>query len=284
MEAPPLPLVLSAKTEEALQGQADRLRDWLAEHPDVPLGDVAVALATTRAQFEHRAALVGGDLVHGTPVTGKTAFLFAGQGSQRAGMGAELYQTYPVFAKALDEVLEHLPDGLKERMFSGDGARPDREHPARAVRPRSRAVPPAGVDRDHPGRRDRPFGRRDRRRAHRRRALTGRRVRADQRPRPADGRAARRRRDARHRGIRRRAVVAGRARPGRGQRAARGRRRRPRRPDRRAPGAVARTQDHAAVRQPRVPLEPDGPDARRVPRGRRRPRPSTRLASRSSRT
>ena len=122
VEPPPLPLVITGKSPEALQGQADRLRAWLDANPDVPRADVAVALATTRAQFEHRAALVGGDLVHGTPVTGKTAFLFAGQGSQRAGMGAELYETYPAFATALDEVLG-APTGRasRERMFSGDG-------------------------------------------------------------------------------------------------------------------------------------------------------------------
>src|SRR5262249_52707305 len=61
---PPLsawPVLLSAKSEAALRGQAERLRAHLCCHEDLALSDVAWSLATTRAQFEHRAAVVAGD-------------------------------------------------------------------------------------------------------------------------------------------------------------------------------------------------------------------------------
>ncbi|MCA1681857.1 MAG: type I polyketide synthase, partial [Actinobacteria bacterium] len=144
-----LPLVVSAKTPAALRGQAGALRAWLGQHPEVALADVAVALATTRTLFEQRAAIVGGDplagldalhrgdlapnvIHHTAPAAStarKTAFLFSGQGSQRPGMGRELYDSYPAFAAALDETCAHLDAGLQTLMFNGPASQLDRtEH------------------------------------------------------------------------------------------------------------------------------------------------------------
>ncbi|WP_424892819.1 type I polyketide synthase [Streptomyces sp. XH2] len=122
--AGPVPWVLSAKSEAALRDQAGRMLSFLdAEGAEVRPADVGFSLATSRAVLERRAAIVGEDLADfrrglealvsgaapvGGALGGKVGFLFSGQGSQRQGMGRELYAAYPVFAAAYDEVCAEL--------------------------------------------------------------------------------------------------------------------------------------------------------------------------------
>ncbi|WP_309235581.1 type I polyketide synthase, partial [Amycolatopsis sp. SID8362] len=125
---------LSARTGEALTAQAARLLSYVDENPDVDPVAVGFSLATARASFDHRAVVTGRDrdellagltaLAGGAPATvarhGRTAFLFAGQGAQRLGMGRELYGAYPVFAEALDAVLDQFAAPVREALFGAD--------------------------------------------------------------------------------------------------------------------------------------------------------------------
>ncbi|MGW7533249.1 type I polyketide synthase [Amycolatopsis sp. NPDC054798] len=134
-----VPWVLSARNRDALREQADRLAEFVRARPDVRPVDVAFSLATGRSALEHRAVVVGRDraelleaLAGGTTAVaakGRTAFLFSGQGSQRAGMGRELSESFPVFAQAFTEVCDeldrHLDAPVREALWGDDPARVD---------------------------------------------------------------------------------------------------------------------------------------------------------------
>ncbi|MFE2536645.1 type I polyketide synthase [Streptomyces sp. NPDC059371] len=147
----PVPWALSARSEQALRAQARSLHDFAAAHPDLDLLDAADTLVAGRTRFEHRAVALGHDrdellgaldalikgkdsaaLVRGTAPgeLGRPVYLFPGQGSPWAGVGRQLYDTHPVFARSLDEICArfdaHLPHPLKPVLLADEPEGRDR--------------------------------------------------------------------------------------------------------------------------------------------------------------
>ncbi|WP_449344490.1 type I polyketide synthase [Streptomyces narbonensis] len=142
---PAVPWLLSGKSADALREQAARLAALLdAAGPGATRAlDVGYSLAVSRSALDHRAVVAGEDreqllseirllaagetapgAVRGVRSSGRTAFLFTGQGAQRIGMGQGLYKSFPAFARAFDVVAAeldgHLARPLREVIASGD--------------------------------------------------------------------------------------------------------------------------------------------------------------------
>ena len=122
----PVPWPVSGHGTSALRAQAGRLLAHLRERDESTV-DVGYSLATTRSPLGHRAVILADDMesgvrrlaalagdvadravARGTSQEGLTAYVFAGQGAHRVGMGRDLYAAFPVFAEAFDAVCERF--------------------------------------------------------------------------------------------------------------------------------------------------------------------------------
>lgn len=139
----PCLITLSAKSADALVARVEQLLNWLNDNPDAPIGDVCYTTNVSRSQFTFRFAAPARSVAelkkHLTAWLravakdasslqrtshARIAFMFSGQGSQRAGMAAELYRTHSVFRNAMDRchalAEPYLEKGLLNVIFAGD--------------------------------------------------------------------------------------------------------------------------------------------------------------------
>ncbi len=116
-------LVLSAKTQTALQNLATNYAQQVFSQTDANIVDICFSANQYRSRFKHRLVLTEQSVTdfkvqlehfakQGTILKGAynataklnptVAFLFTGQGSQWAGMSAKMYGYYPVFTQKID--------------------------------------------------------------------------------------------------------------------------------------------------------------------------------------
>jgi acyl transferase domain-containing protein len=134
-------LLLSAKSDTALEAVTGNLVSYLKERPDAKLADVAYTLKVGRGEFQHRRMLVCRSveeaaaalesLDHRRVFTSTVesryrpvVFMFSGQGSQYVEMTQGLYESEPEFRAEVDRCCEILrtPLGfdLREVLYPGE--------------------------------------------------------------------------------------------------------------------------------------------------------------------
>jgi acyl transferase domain-containing protein/NAD(P)-dependent dehydrogenase (short-subunit alcohol dehydrogenase family)/acyl carrier protein len=144
-------LLLSARTESALDKATENLKHYLKTKQDADFPDIAYTLQVGRKPFQYRKMLVCRDIhealdILSTPGSRKVksfvskvenpdiVFMFSGLGSQYVNMGLELYQKEPLFRQELDrcfEILEPLLDfNVKEILYPANPDPGQREEDA----------------------------------------------------------------------------------------------------------------------------------------------------------
>jgi polyketide synthase PksJ len=141
-------ILLSAKTESALEQMSRNLESHLKQNPGINLADAAYTLQVGRTKFQHREMLLcstNENAVEALSAREKfktfsekisdkaVIFMFPGQGSQYINMGFELYCTESVFREHMDRCFEILKPlmsyDLKEILYpSSEGHRSDRSN------------------------------------------------------------------------------------------------------------------------------------------------------------
>jgi acyl transferase domain-containing protein/NADPH:quinone reductase-like Zn-dependent oxidoreductase/acyl carrier protein len=143
----PLPVVVSGKSAAALKAAARNLAQYVRAHEEIPLYDVAYSAALHREWHEHRAIVLAGTtssvaaaledfaanpaaavaVQTGTalPAPAGLAFIYAGNGSQWAGMGRGLLAAEPLFrdaVRAVDAVFRrHAGYSIEEKLAGEPG-------------------------------------------------------------------------------------------------------------------------------------------------------------------
>lgn len=140
-------IVLSAKSETALNEMTARLVAHLQQQPTVELPDVAYTLQTGRRAFSHRRWAVADTIEAATLALSRhecvktiapagepmpVAFLFSGQGAQYRTMGRGLYAEEPIFREQVDRcaavLASHFGMDIKPVLFDESPSDPDRLH------------------------------------------------------------------------------------------------------------------------------------------------------------
>ena len=135
-------LLLSAKSEAALNDSSESLREYLATAPAESFADAACTLQTGRKQFAYRRFVVAGNPAEAAKLLAQpnplrcgarrcerrnppVVFLFGGQGTQYVNMGLNLYRDEPLFRAIVDDCCEtlkpHLGHDLRELLFPPAG-------------------------------------------------------------------------------------------------------------------------------------------------------------------
>ncbi|MBW4506985.1 MAG: acyltransferase domain-containing protein [Scytonematopsis contorta HA4267-MV1] len=134
-------LLLSAKTETALETATANLASHLQQNPNLNLADVAHTLQVGRRRFEHRRMLVCHDLEDAVgaltslapqqvfsryqkPGLCPVVLMFSGQGSQYVNMARSLYEVEPTFRSQVDiccEILKpHLGFDIRDILYPSE--------------------------------------------------------------------------------------------------------------------------------------------------------------------